>query len=62
VPTKLTLLSRNPALYSSQRLVEAARERGCTVRVIDPLRCALKVAPGAFEVRYKGRPLPRRTW
>lgn len=60
VPTKLTLLSRNPALYSSQRLVEAARERGCTVRVIDPLRCALKVAPGAFEVRYKGRPLPRQ--
>ncbi|MFN3964985.1 MAG: 30S ribosomal protein S6--L-glutamate ligase [Silanimonas lenta] len=60
MPTKLTLLSRNPALYSSQRLVEAARERGCTVRVIDPLRCALKVAPGAFEVRYKGRPLPRQ--
>jgi ribosomal protein S6--L-glutamate ligase len=59
VPTKIALLSRNPALYSSQRLVEAARQRGCTVRVLDPLRCALKVAPGAFEVRYKGKPLPR---
>lgn len=59
MPTKIALLSRNPALYSSQRLVEAARQRGCTVRVLDPLRCALKVAPGAFEVRYKGKPLPR---
>ncbi len=59
MPTKIALLSRNPALYSSQRLIEAARQRGCTVRVIDPLRCALKVAPGAFEVRYKGKALPR---
>lgn len=59
MPTKIALLSRNAALYSSQRLVEAARQRGCTVRVLDPLRCALKVAPGAFEVRYKGKPLPR---
>lgn len=59
MPTKIALLSHNPALYSSQRLVEAARQRGCTVRVLDPLRCALKVAPGAFEVRYKGKPLPR---
>lgn len=59
MPIKLALLSRNPALYSTQRLVEAARERGCTVRILDPLRCALKVAPQAFEVRYKGRVLPR---
>lgn len=59
MPTRLALLSRNPALYSTQRLVEAARARGCTVRVLDPLRCALRVMPGAFEVRYKGRVLPR---
>lgn len=59
MPTKLAILSRNPALYSTQRLIEAARRRGCTVRVIDPMRCALKVAPGAFEVRYKGRPLQK---
>ena len=59
MPTKIALLSRNPALYSTQRLVEAARQRGCTVRVLDPLRCALRVAPGAFEVRYKGVVLPK---
>jgi ribosomal protein S6--L-glutamate ligase len=59
MPTKLALLSRNPALYSTQRLVEAARQRGCTVRVLDPLRCAMRVAPGAFEVRYKGAVLPK---
>lgn len=59
MPTRLALLSRNPALYSTQRLVEAARDRGCTVRVLDPLRCSLRVAPGAFDVRYRGRVLPR---
>ncbi len=59
VPYKLAILSRNPALYSTHRLIEAARQRDCTVRVLDPLRCALKVAPGAFEVRYKGKVLPR---
>jgi len=59
MPYKIAILSRNPALYSTQRLVDAARERGCTVRVLDPLRCALKVAPGAFEVRYKGKLLPQ---
>lgn len=59
MPTKLALLSRNPALYSTQRLVEAARQRGCTVRVLDPLRCSMRVAPGAFEVRYKGALLPK---
>ncbi len=59
MPTKLAILSRNPAIYSTQRLVEAARARGCTVRVLDPLRCAMRVAPGAFEVRYKGKVLSR---
>ena len=56
---RIALLSRNAALYSTQRLIEAARQRGCTVRVLDPLRCALKVAPGAFELRYRGKPLPK---
>lgn len=59
MPTRIALLSRNAALYSTQRLVEAARQRGCTVRILDPLRCALKVAPGAFEVRYRGKTLPK---
>ncbi len=54
---KLAILSRDPRLYSTRRLVEAARGRGHVVRVIDPLRCCLSLAPGAFQLRYKGREL-----
>lgn len=54
---KLAILSRDPRLYSTRRLVEAARERGHVVRVLDPLRCYLSIAPGAFQLRYKGRAL-----
>ena len=54
---KLAILSRNAKLYSTQRLVAAARERGHTVRVLDPLRCYMKIAPGSFHLNYKGRPL-----
>ena len=54
---KLAILSRNNKLYSTQRLVSAARERGHTVRVLDPLRCYMKIAPGSFQLNYKGKPL-----
>lgn len=54
---KLAILSRNTKLYSTQRLVAAARERGHTVRVLDPLRCYMKIAPGSFNLHYKGKPL-----
>jgi glutathione synthase/RimK-type ligase-like ATP-grasp enzyme len=54
---KLAILSRNTKLYSTQRLVAAARERGHIVRVLDPLRCYMKIAPGTFNLNYKGRPL-----
>lgn len=52
---KLVILSRNPRLYSTRRLVEAARARGHTVRVLDPLRCYLRIAAGDFRLHYKGR-------
>ncbi len=54
---KLAILSRNSKLYSTQRLVEAARERGHSVRVLDPLRCYMKIAPDGFDLHYKGRVL-----
>jgi len=54
---KLAILSRNTKLYSTQRLVGAARERGHIVRVLDPLRCYMKIAPGKFNLNYKGKPL-----
>ncbi|MFA5685377.1 MAG: 30S ribosomal protein S6--L-glutamate ligase [Lysobacteraceae bacterium] len=54
---KLAILSRNSKLYSSHRLVEAARARGHTVRVLDPLRCYMRIEPNAFAMHYKGRVL-----
>ncbi|MGH8106263.1 MAG: 30S ribosomal protein S6--L-glutamate ligase, partial [Arenimonas sp.] len=54
---KLAILSRNAKLYSTQRLVQAARERGHTVRVLDPLRCYMKIAPGEFLLNYQGKTL-----
>ncbi len=54
---KIAILSRNSALYSTQRLLEAARVRGFSARVLDPLRCYMRIAPAGFEVHYKGRAL-----
>ena len=54
---KLAILSRNAKLYSTQRLIQAGRERGHVVRVLDPLRCYMQIAPGQFMLRYKGKPL-----
>jgi len=54
---KLAILSRNSKLYSTRRLVEAARERGHSVRVLDPLRCYMRIEAGAFAMRYKGSPV-----
>ncbi|MEO8669982.1 MAG: 30S ribosomal protein S6--L-glutamate ligase [Tahibacter sp.] len=54
---KLAILSRNTKLYSTRRLVEAARARGHRVRVLDPLRCYMRIAPGQFDIHYKGKPL-----
>ena len=54
---KIAILSRNSRLYSTQRLVEVARERGHVVRVLDPLRCYVRIAPGDVAIRYKGKPL-----
>jgi ribosomal protein S6--L-glutamate ligase len=54
---KLAILSRNSKLYSTRRLVEAARERHHTVRVLDPLRCYLRISSDGFEMHHKGRPI-----
>lgn len=54
---KIAILSRNARLYSTRRLVEAARARDHVVRVLDPLRCYVRIAPEAVQMRYKGKPL-----
>ena len=52
---KLAILSRNTRLYSTRRLVESAREHGHSVRVLDPLRCYMRIACSGFQMHYKGR-------
>ncbi len=54
---KIAILSRNTKLYSTRRLIEAARARSHRVRVLDPLRCYMRIAPGDFSVHYQGRAL-----
>ncbi len=54
---KLAILSRNSRLYSTRRLVEAGRARGHRVRVLDPLRCYMRIAHDGFTVHYGGREL-----
>ncbi len=46
---KISILSRNPALYSTRRLVESIRSRGHEALVIDTLTVAVEV--GATAVR-----------
>jgi ribosomal protein S6--L-glutamate ligase len=54
---KIAILSRRSSLYSTRRLVEAAKERGHEVRVIDTLRCYMNIASHKPEIHYKGENL-----
>lgn len=54
---KIGILSRNPKLYSTSRLVEAAKERDHEVRVIDALRCYMDITSHHPTIHYKGEEL-----
>ncbi len=54
---KLAVLSRKQTLYSTQRLVEAAKQRGHDVEVVDFLRCYVNITSSKPKVHYKGRVL-----
>lgn len=54
---RIAILSRNPRLYSTNRLVEASRQRGHEVRVIDPLRCYMSISSETPEIHYRGENL-----
>lgn len=50
---KLAILSRDPKLYSTRRLVEAAESRGHEVRVLDHLRCFMDISSDNPTVHYR---------
>ncbi|WP_150304588.1 30S ribosomal protein S6--L-glutamate ligase [Pseudomonas saliphila] len=54
---KIAVLSRNANLYSTRRLVEAGRERGHEVRVIDTLRAYMNITSHKPSIHYKGEEL-----
>jgi ribosomal protein S6--L-glutamate ligase len=51
---KIAILSRKHSLYSTRRLVEAARDRGHSADVIDTLRCYMNISSSSPNVHYKG--------
>lgn len=54
---KIAILSRRQALYSTQRLVEAALARGHQADVIDTLRCYMNITSARPTIHYKGSEL-----
>ena len=55
---KIAILSRNPRLYSTRRLVEAAEARGHEVRVLDHIRCYMNISSSNPTLHYRGEDLP----
>lgn len=56
---RILVLSRNAGLYSTSRIVLAARARGHEVAVIDPLEFQIVVASGTPSLHVAGDPIPR---
>lgn len=52
---KVAILSRNPELFSTARLLEAGRARGAEMVVLDPLHCVVNLSKKRPEVDYHGR-------
>ena len=51
---RIALLSRNVKLYSTSRLIGAARARGHELEVLDPIECVLAIARGSQRMLYRG--------
>ncbi|NCP46466.1 MAG: 30S ribosomal protein S6--L-glutamate ligase, partial [Flavobacteriales bacterium] len=54
---KILVLSRNPNLYSTRRLVEAGEKRKHEMLVVDHTKCDLIIEKKKPQVFYKGQPL-----
>ncbi len=54
---KIAVLSRNKNLYSTRRLIEAAKARGHEVFTYDVLRCYMNITSMRPSIHYKGENL-----
>lgn len=50
----IAILSRNPNLYSTRRIVEAGKKRGHQMTVLDHTKCVLVLEKGNPHVFYRG--------
>lgn len=51
----IVILSRNPELYSTRRLIEEAESRNHSVEIIDPLKCDIIIEKEKPSIYYKDR-------
>ena len=51
---KIAILSRNPKLYSTRRLVEAAKAKGHEAIVVDHLKCIIELEKKNPRIFYNG--------
>ncbi|MGB1697257.1 MAG: 30S ribosomal protein S6--L-glutamate ligase [Thermoplasmatota archaeon] len=56
---KIAILSRNPKLYSTRRLLEACEEHGHDAQIVDYVRCYMDITSNNPRVMYQGEPLTR---
>lgn len=54
---RLAILSRRASIYTTRRLLQAARLRGASVRVLDPLRIEMQLEGSSPTAFYQRRPL-----
>jgi ribosomal protein S6--L-glutamate ligase len=55
----IAILSRSRFIFSTRRLIEAAKERGHDVTVVNTLACAIVMVGGKFSILHHGEPLER---
>ena len=55
----IAILSRSRFIFSTRRLIEAAKERGHDLTVINTLACALVMVNGKFTMLHHGEPLEK---
>lgn len=51
---KIIILSRQPALYSTRRLIEVGTEMGHEMQVVDHLKCNIEIEKKSPKVYYNG--------
>ena len=54
---KIAVLSRRGSLYSTRRLLDAGRERGHEMQLVNYLRCYMDIASHKPQVLFRGEPV-----